>query len=200
MNLRRGFTIVEVIIVIAIIGVISSILMISADKPRANARMAQRLSDLRAVATALELYRQDNGSYPINAVGPAYYASECTLLGGNGWPLGSPDTVIPGLSPSYISEVPSDPAMDIQNNRNCYVYISDGTKYKFMSWTPGGEVSDISATAINNFPALKDPMRNGAANCDGQPADLEADYLNINGSGNGDRAVSVYSLGGKCLY
>lgn len=63
-NKNRAFTLVELIISIAIIGVILSLSMIAISDIRLKARDAERLSDIRQIQTALELYKRDEGYYP----------------------------------------------------------------------------------------------------------------------------------------
>ena len=67
----KGFTLVELLIVIAIIGVLSALLMANFIGVRQRARDAQRKSDLRQMQSALELYRSDLGLYPTTQNGPA---------------------------------------------------------------------------------------------------------------------------------
>ncbi|WKZ24986.1 MAG: FISUMP domain-containing protein [Patescibacteria group bacterium] len=63
-NNKRAFTLVELLVVIAIIGVISTLATISFSNSRLSARDAKRLSDIRLMSNALELYYADHGSYP----------------------------------------------------------------------------------------------------------------------------------------
>ena len=57
---KTGFTLVELLVVIAIIGILSTLAVVSLNGARSKARDARRLSDLKAVQSALELYRDDN--------------------------------------------------------------------------------------------------------------------------------------------
>jgi prepilin-type N-terminal cleavage/methylation domain-containing protein len=61
---RKGFTLLEILVVIAIIGILASIIIFAIDKAKQSSRDAQRLSDMREVSGALELYYSDNGQYP----------------------------------------------------------------------------------------------------------------------------------------
>ncbi len=61
---RRGFTLVELLVVIAIIGLISTIGVVALNAARAKARDAKRISDVSAVAKALELYNTTRNEYP----------------------------------------------------------------------------------------------------------------------------------------
>lgn len=57
---RQGFTLIELLVVIAIIGLLSTLAVVSLNGARSKARDARRLSDLRAVQSSLEMYRDDN--------------------------------------------------------------------------------------------------------------------------------------------
>ncbi|HYC80068.1 MAG TPA: type II secretion system protein [Candidatus Binatia bacterium] len=72
---EKGFTLIELLVVIAIIGILSAVVLVSLNSARAKSRDARRLSDLRQIMTALEIYYNDNGAYPdgaaaFNAAGP----------------------------------------------------------------------------------------------------------------------------------
>lgn len=60
----RGFTIVELLIVIAIIGILTTISVVSYSVIQANSRDSQRSSKITALAEALEKYYDQNGEYP----------------------------------------------------------------------------------------------------------------------------------------
>ena len=61
---QRGFTLIEILIVVAIIGILSSVILIGLGSARARARDARRIADLREVQNALELYYSKVGRYP----------------------------------------------------------------------------------------------------------------------------------------
>ena len=103
---ERGFTLIELLVVIAIIGILATIVLISLNTARQKARDTRRISDLRQVALALEMYYDDNGAYPGDAEAATcddWAAMETALEGGG-----------------YITEVPADPD---------YAYNTDLTEY-----------------------------------------------------------------------
>jgi type IV pilus assembly protein PilA len=61
---QRGFTLIELLVVIAIIGILSAVVLVSLNSARAKSRDARRLSDVRQIMTAMEIYYNDNGAYP----------------------------------------------------------------------------------------------------------------------------------------
>ena len=73
----RGFTLVELLVVIAIIGILASIILSSLGSAKAQARDARRISDIKEIQLALELYYDANNVFPnkisvANLVTPGY--------------------------------------------------------------------------------------------------------------------------------
>ena len=60
----RGFTLIEVLIVIAIIGLLASVVLVGLGSFRTRGRDTRRIADLRATQNALELYYTKTNEYP----------------------------------------------------------------------------------------------------------------------------------------
>jgi len=61
---RKGFTLIELLVVVAIIGLFATMSIIALNSARAKSRDAKRISDIKQIQTALELYFNENGDYP----------------------------------------------------------------------------------------------------------------------------------------
>ncbi|KKS65064.1 MAG: Type II secretion system protein G [Parcubacteria group bacterium GW2011_GWB1_42_6] len=61
---KKGFTLIELLVVIAIIGILATIVLVSLNTARQKARDARRISDLRQVQLALQMYYDSNSAYP----------------------------------------------------------------------------------------------------------------------------------------
>lgn len=82
MNHRKkgGFTLIELLVVIAIIGILSSVVLASLNSAREKSRDARRISDIKQLQLALELYFDSNANYPTStaALVPSYIAANPT--------------------------------------------------------------------------------------------------------------------------
>ena len=63
-NKKKAFTLIELLVVIAIIAIIATIAVVASQNSRRGARDVKRLADVRQLRVALELYHNNNGSYP----------------------------------------------------------------------------------------------------------------------------------------
>jgi prepilin-type N-terminal cleavage/methylation domain-containing protein len=63
MRKQKGFTLIELLVVIAIIGLLSTLAVVALNNARQKSRDAKRVSDIKQMQTALELYYTDNNMY-----------------------------------------------------------------------------------------------------------------------------------------
>lgn len=127
-----GFTLVELMVVVSVIGILSSIVYANFGGARATSRDDVRKSALKEVQLALELYKAQYGSYP---------QAGCTA-GSGVWtgpgPTGSLpsavacDVYITGLTPDFIATLPVDPSRESEPGIG-YYYQSTGSAYKLIN-------------------------------------------------------------------
>lgn len=142
MTLRKGFTWLELLVVIAVIGLMIFLGALSLSSARARMRDSQRLSDIQILRTAMSQYWLDHATYPTSA----------------GVDLGAPDTrsdqftrdgfVARGASTAtvYVQVVPTGP-----NAKEYYHYKGgpNGYSIRFQteSDTPYGKANVYYAHA-----------------------------------------------------
>ena len=136
MRKQRGFTLIELLVVIAIIGLLSTLAVVALNNARQKSRDAKRVSDIKQIQTALELYYNDANSYP-------------SLLA-----FGTGSIAYSGTT--YMSIVPSNPSP--QNDGSCpvgdYSYTQDVTGSSYhISYCLGGVTGGLAASAHNATPA-----------------------------------------------
>ncbi len=120
----RGFTIIELLIVMAILGMLAVMVAPNLFNQAESARRDAVLSQLSSLESALDQYRLDVGRYPDSLQGLVENAS-----GSDSW-----------NGPYLRRELPTDPW------GNDYQYESDGRDFTLMSYgadgEPGGEGND----------------------------------------------------------
>lgn len=142
---KKGFTLIELLVVIAIIGLLATLAVVALNSARSKARDSRRVSDVKNISTALELYYNDQSSYPVVSAG--------TILGvvGSSNTLSS-DSGFSGTASgiTYMSSVPSNPSPGGVN----YVYTAlqeDGTSACASGSCPK---YSITFTLENPIPSL----------------------------------------------
>jgi prepilin-type N-terminal cleavage/methylation domain-containing protein len=127
---KKGFTLIELLVVIAIIGLLATLSVISLNNARQKSRDTRRVSDIKQMQTALELYYNDIQLYPLTA---------------------DVVTTIASSSVTYMGSVPVSPS--IVNGTTTYTYTSAaGTTYTLQYYLEGvvGAISAGLHTATNS--------------------------------------------------
>lgn len=117
---KKGFTLIELLVVIAIIGLLTTLAVVALDSARTKSRDAKRVTDIKQIQTALELYFNDHGGYP--GVDPANTLGTVSTLGC----LDDAGFATAGgcsATPLYMGQIPSD----------LQPYAAAGTGYSYVS-------------------------------------------------------------------
>jgi len=125
---QAGFTLIEILVVVVILGILAAVIVPKImDKPE-QARVAKAKTDIRALETALDLYRLDNFAYPTTEQGLEALVTK---------PVGAPEPKN-WKSGGYVKQLNKDPW------GNPYKYLSPGAKSEIdlYSLGPDGVSSD----------------------------------------------------------
>ncbi len=177
---RAGFTLLEIMIVVAVIGILTVAVALNLGRSSGVSRNTDRQSDLRNLQTAIETYKNELGRYPEACNGPDAWSGEigtdyeCTD--------GSRDYIV-ALAPDYIDRLPVDPKLPSGRTDVGYVYRTntDGTVYKIMAMNTV-ESDPLLNGSGQNFPAYTHPFKS----CDV--------VARIQPTGVADTRQSTYSL------
>lgn len=129
---NSGFTLIELMVVISLIAILSTIGWAEFSKGSAVSRDAERRGDLRELQTALELYKNEFGRYPAGCNGAGGWSGQ---VGGGYGCSGVDSQYIVGLAPKFIKVLPTDPKLNSAVSFSGYAYAVDanGDVYKVVA-------------------------------------------------------------------
>ena len=116
-RLARGFTLIEIMVVVVILGILGSLIVPNIIGRPDEARATAARADIEAIGNALELYRLDNGNYPSTDQG-----LEALVTQPSGYPeprRWNPD--------GYLKKLPIDPWDEP------YLYFSEDRTFEVYS-------------------------------------------------------------------
>ncbi|TAK45954.1 MAG: type II secretion system protein GspG [Betaproteobacteria bacterium] len=136
---QRGFTLLEVMVVVVILGILAALVVPKIISRPDEARVIAARQDIASLMQALKLYRLDNQRYPTTEQGLQALASKPTAAPiPPNWKAGG-----------YIERLPKDPW------GNAYQYLSPGVHGEIDVFSfgadgaPGGEGNDADLGSWN---------------------------------------------------
>lgn len=141
-SLGKGFTLIEILVTITLIGIIAGVLLTSLQGVRASARDAQRKADLETIQSALAMYKSTCGKYPASVISGTSLVSS-----------GSPgENCVAGVV--FLTMVPKDP-IATQN----YTYSSP-TKitYTISALMESGQIMQVTPLTTTYFTPTATPI------------------------------------------
>ena len=137
---EAGFTLVELMVVIVIIGLLATVVLINVLPSQDRAMVTKARADIATLSSAMEQYRLDNMAFPNGGQGlQALVAAPAGLA--------QPGRYRPG---GYIKRLPDDPW---GRPYQMQVPGADGSPYQILSLgadgAPGGDGNDADITSAN---------------------------------------------------
>ncbi|MFH1743731.1 MAG: prepilin-type N-terminal cleavage/methylation domain-containing protein [bacterium] len=144
---HSSFTLIELLIVVAIIGILAAIAVPNFLNAQLRSKVARCMSDIRSISTALEMYRTDNNDYP---------------EGRGNWAIFGLDKLTSPIA--FMSSVPYDPFAPDPNDAAVklggYGYVPDTIPFYTYFWDPdinGSLTSAISRDYLFRKGVMDDP-------------------------------------------
>lgn len=137
-NRESGFTLIEVMVVVVILGILAAVVVPRIMDNPDKARIIKAKQDIRAIESALNLYKLDNYNYPSTDQGlEALVSKPDGEPAANNWKQGG-----------YLGSLPKDPWGDE------YLYMSPGENREIDIFTYGADGrsgGEGSASDIGNW-------------------------------------------------
>lgn len=138
---QRGFTLIEIMVVVVIIGILGAIVVPQFMSRPDQAKVTAAKTDLQAIATALEMYRLDNFQYPSTQQGlEALYKRPSGLPAARNW-----------NAQGYLKNLPVDPWSTPYQYLNPGVKSADGTYDLYSLGSDGVVGGEEHAADIGNW-------------------------------------------------
>ncbi len=129
---RKGFTLIEVLIVVSITSILMATVMVSLQAARLKSQAVQSLTDIQRIALYIETYKANYGSYPLSCGTGGAWASR----NANPWGCGLGACWIPQFATETWCPLPSNLNAPTASSQYIYFTNATGTDYKLLYHQP----------------------------------------------------------------
>ena len=151
---KRGFTLVELLVVITIIVILVAMLVPALTRASQEAAKARCLSNLKTIGTAVVMYVNEFKRYPASPPYGHLFGSLGTTLGFENW-----DSDLRVFNPYLgytgkgarvkVAECPADGGDPLFNTENCYVGYGNSYHEPYNAWAMGAVFNGQPSAAIS---------------------------------------------------
>jgi len=134
-NTTRGYTIVELLIVIVVIGILSVLIFGGVINSQARARDTERATDIDVLRSRLEQYYNDNGGYPNTFSVSTFPAMDPATLKD---PAGNTISIVAPVANQFTARATSNPT-------------SSGAQYKYVPYPTGCGAITCTGYVLKTF-------------------------------------------------
>lgn len=145
MNRKQGFTLIELMIVMIIMGILAAIGTTAFVSSMKKGRDSTRKANLRSITNALEMYYNDKGKYPVGESG-----------GIKGCGTDAARTLCPAANGAFQDETPSTPTMympklptDPLSSQKYYYVSATGVQFQIYARLENSQDPAIMTTSYN---------------------------------------------------
>jgi len=140
--MKKAFTLVELLVAMSILAILSTVGLASFRSSQLKSRDAQRKSDLKQIANALEIFNNDYGRYPSSDNGKikacSYPSGVCT------WG----ESEMSDVKTIYLRKVPADPS-----GYNYYYRTRENNKaFQIYAYLENTQDKNLITLPITSYP------------------------------------------------
>jgi type II secretion system protein G len=160
--MKKGFTLVELLVVITIIGILSSVGLGSFTSSQKKSRDVERKSHLKQLSDAFEAYYNDKGQYPADddsghPMACGVDAEEACVWGSSSMQNTTNGTI-------YMVQLPQDPTLGLSYHYESFPVSGYNTKFQLYARLENTQDISINKDADDN-PLVYDNLMCGTKDC-----------------------------------
>ncbi len=147
-TLKQSFTLIEILVVIVVVGILSSFILVGMSSFSRDARDSQRKAEMTRLRNAIwSASNMGVNGYPTTPIiGASQYANSGRIQ----CCLGSGDTNCTNIESAIGGAVPKDPSFKSGSKEYCYFYKSDGTTFDIYTKLEGSGSVSLSESTVSS--------------------------------------------------